>query len=256
MLTSLRAQIVDDETLGRRLLVRLLGEHAEVEIAAECATGVDAVDAIHRHKPDVVFLDIQMPELDGFGVIEAIGAKAMPPVVFVTAHDEHAIRALRAHALDYLLKPVDPEQLSHALARLRERSAVSATRGQLDLLVRDTAGAHAHRLIVSQGDRKLVVRTAHIDWLEAADDLVRIHCAREVYTVRETLTHLMARLDPLKFARIHRSTGVNLDRIKEIQPWFRGEQLVVLVDDTKLAVGTSYRRAFFERLRGGHGAGE
>jgi len=235
--TALRAVVADDEPLARQQLRRLLAAVSGVEIVAECAAGDETVRAVRALAPDVVFLDVQMPRLDGLGVASALGAEA-PPIVFVTAYDAHAIAALRSGAVDYLVKPVSPTELAEAVARVQARRTAALA----------PAEPFLRRLVARAGERTVVLDLDEVDWLEARDNYVAVHAGRRTCTMRSTLGGLAARLDPSRFARVHRSAVVNLSRVREIQPWFRGEQLLILADGTRVTVGPSYREAFFRRL--------
>jgi two-component system LytT family response regulator len=256
----LRVLIVDDEGPARRKVRRLLEAEADVEIAGEAADGAAAVAAIRERTPDVVFLDIQMPELDGFDVIAAVGAERMPYVVFVTAYDEHALRAFEVSAVDYLLKPVDPERFRQAVARARERVAAARAGGAGGAGERDLAarverllealrpGAPAapprflERLLVDAGPKAILLPLDHVDWIEAARNYVTLHAGAERYTLRGTLGALHERLDPSRFLRLNRSQIVRLDAVKELHPWFHGEYLVVLHDGTRLTWSRRFRK--------------
>ena len=257
----IRVLIVDDEPLARRRIRSLLEGDSEVEVVGEAGNGVDAVEAIRAQSPDVVFLDIQMPELDGFGVVREVGVDELPVVVFVTAHDEHALEAFSVHALDYLLKPVERERFRDALdrakAQLRGRG-VGATAGaaglgaepaqlgsRLDALLRhlDAEQRFPGRLAIKTDGRVLFVRTDDIDWIETAGNNLKIHVGRDVHLLRATMSRIEQRLSPRKFLRIHRSILVNLDRVRELQPWFQGDYVVILKDGTRLTSGRSYRAA-------------
>lgn len=243
---KIRALIVDDEPLARERLRTLLKPEADVEIVGECGDGEKAVSAIRRHKPDLLFLDVQMPERDGFDVLEALGAEEMPVVVFVTAYDKYALRAFEVHALDYLLKPFDRERFQRALERAREQVAGrhSSTLGErlLALLAdRATEQKRLQRVVIKSGGRIFFLRVEEIDWIEAAGNYLRLHVGREEHLLRETMNRLEARLDPAKFLRIHRSTIVNLERIREMQPSFHGDYVVLLRDGTRLALSRSHR---------------
>jgi two-component system LytT family response regulator len=249
---NLRAVVVDDESLARQRIRHLLRRADDIEVVAECANGLEAVKAIEDLKPDLVFLDIQMPELDGFGVVEAVGPEAMPPTLFITAFDQHALKAFEVHALDYLLKPFSPERFHKALQRAR-RWCQPQTEGQgpdLDALL---AGLRQERpwvdrLLVKQGDRHLLVRTAALQWIEAEDNYVRLHVEGTSHLLRQTMAGLLARLDPAQFRRIHRSAIVNLDCIREFQPWSGGDHLVIMKDGTKLTLSRTFREQFGEWL--------
>jgi two-component system LytT family response regulator len=254
----LRALIVDDERLARERLRELLAGDADVEIIGECGNGDDAVTAIARDQPDLVLLDIQMPELDGFGVVRTVGVEDMPAVVFVTAHDEHAVAAFEVHAVDYVLKPVDPERFAEAVRRAKRRIASARGTGARDddrelrerlaALVAEVSAAAVPgpaptRLAIKGEGRVVFVRIADVDWVEAMDNYVRLHVGRDVHMMRETLSNLEARLAGTTFLRIHRSSIVNIDRIREVQPWFAGDYVVILTDGTKLTTGRRYRAA-------------
>jgi two-component system, LytTR family, response regulator len=244
---TIRAVIVDDEPLARRRLRSLLAAAEDVQIVAECANGRDAIRAIETSPPDLLFLDIQMPELDGFDVLQAIGVGAVPAVIFVTAYDRFALRAFEAHALDYLLKPFDDERFEAALQRARER--IRQQQGgdvdrRLRALLQEVRGERGYlqRLVVPTGQRSVFIRTEEIDWIEAERNYVRLHVGGREYLLRENLSHIESAVDPAKFCRIHRSTIVNIDRIQAVESLFRGEFVVVLHDGTKLTSGRSYRR--------------
>jgi two-component system LytT family response regulator len=229
-----RALIVDDEPLARARIRDLLAADADVEVACECGDGVEAVEAIRALAPDLVFLDVQMPERGGFDVVAEIGTDRMPVVVFVTAYDDYALRAFEAHALDYILKPFDEARFRGALARAKAQVHVArAARGAQPRFLT--------RLMVKSGDRFVFVRDEEIDWVEADGNYVRLHAGAAEHLLRETIRGLEARLDPERFMRIHRSTIVNLDRVREIHPLFHGEYRVVLADGTKLTLSRGYR---------------
>lgn len=246
---TIRAVIVDDEPLARRRIGNLLEKAEDVELIAECANGKEAIQAIEESPPDLLFLDIQMPELDGFDVLQAIGVGHVPAVIFVTAYDQFALRAFEAHALDYLLKPFDDERFEAALQRARERIRQQKG-GDLDRrlrsLLEDVRGdrgdrGYLQRLVVPVGHRSVFIRTEEIDWIEAERNYIRLHVGGRAYLLRESLSRIESALDPATFCRIHRSTIVNIDRIQAVESLFRGEYLVVLQDGTKLTSGRSYR---------------
>jgi len=251
---TIRAVIVDDEPLARRRVRNLLAEAEDVEVIAECANGRDAIQAIETSPPDLLFLDIQMPELDGFDVLQAIGISSVAVVIFVTAYDQFALRAFEAHALDYLLKPFDDERFEAALQRARERIRQQQG-GDLDrrlrALLEEVRGdrGYLQRLVVPKGHRSVFIRTEEIDWIEAERNYIRLHVGGQAYLLRENLSRIESALDPGKFCRIHRSTIVNIDRIQAVESLFRGEYMVVLHDKTKLTSGRSYRRTL-HRLMG------
>ena len=244
---TIRAAIVDDEPLARRRIRNLLMEAPDVEIVAECANGKDAIEFLEDSLPQVLFLDIQMPEIDGFDVLQAIGVGRVPVVIFVTAYDQFALRAFEAHALDYLLKPFDDDRFEAALQRARER--IRQQGGDLDrrlqALLGNVRGDHGYlrRLVVPSGHRNVFIRAEHVDWIEADRNYIRLHVGGRAYLLRENLTRIAAALDPAAFCRIHRSTIVNIDRIETVESLLHGEYLVVLHDGTKLTSGRSYRRS-------------
>ena len=241
---------MDDETLARDRTRELLEGEPDVEIVGECASGEDAVDAIEREAPDLVLLDVQMPGMDGFGVLERVPADRLPAVVFVTAHDEHALRAFGVHAVDYLLKPFDGTRLQESLERVREqlRSASPGhlQRRLLSLLTDLKARARpSNRVVIRSNGRVSFLKAEEIDWIEAEGNYLRIHAGKQSPLLRDTMSQIETRLDPSRFVRIHKSTIVNADRIKEIQPLFNGAHSVLLHDGTRLTCSRGYR----ERLR-------
>jgi two-component system, LytTR family, response regulator len=254
-----RALIVDDEPLARAHLRSLLRERGDVDVIGESGDGRSAIDQIRRLTPDLVLLDIQMPELDGLEVIREVGPTKMPAVVFVTAYDEHALAAFEVHAFDYILKPVSRQRFTQAIDRVvglirsDGRSDGAATDQPLAALIEAMRSERTalDRIAVKADGRVLFIRVGEIDWVEADDDLVRIHTGKTVHAHRSTLTHLEDRLPASRFLRVHRSTLVNVDRIREIQPWFQGDWVLILHDGTRLHSGKSYRskvREYIERL--------
>jgi two-component system LytT family response regulator len=240
--------VADDEPIGRQRLVRLLQAEPDTEVVAACADGEEAVEAIREHAPDVVLLDIQMPHLDGFEVVAALGENHPPAVIFVTAHDQYALRAFEIHAFDYLLKPVDPERLHSAIVRATApangRPPGSTTRRILTLLEEINArgrGRGRDRIVVRSPERAFFLRTETIDWIEAAGKFVHLHVGRAVHALRESMAELEQELDPARFLRISRSVIVNVDRIQEIQPWFQGDYVLILTDGTRLTSTRGYR---------------
>jgi len=282
-MVTVRVLIVDDETLARQRVRRLLQNEADVEIVGEAESGHDAVAMIRDLRPELVCLDVQMPGLDGFGVLREIDGGPVPMVLFVTAYDEHAQRAFDVHAVDYVLKPVDADRFRAAFdkARKQRANAVAAERlGELLETVRrladggagdardgavalaglaagaaatgaSTAGApaaagaangrFASRILVKQDGRMFFVKTTEIDWIEADRNYVRLHVGKTAHTIRERISHLEETLDPRLFARIHRSTIVNLNRVREMQQWFSGDYVVILEDGTRLRLSRHYR---------------
>jgi two-component system, LytTR family, response regulator len=244
---TIRTLIVDDEPLARRRVRRLLTGAASVEVIGECGDGESAVAAIREQKPDLVFLDVQMPEMSGFDVVRCIGPDAMPTTVFVTAYDEYAIPAFDANAIDYLLKPIGKERFARALRRAKERIAgklnVADVRLALASVERAHANAYADRLTVLDDGRILLVSVDDITWLGVDGNYVQVHAGSRTFAIRETLGNLEAKLDPRHFARIHRSTIVNIRRIKEIQPWFHGHHIVILDTGEQLRMSRYQREA-------------
>lgn len=255
-MSKIRALVVDDEPLARDRVLSLLQQEDDVEVIGECHDGTQAVAAIHNQAPDLVFLDVQMPGHNGFEVIEAVGAERMPTVVFVTAYDEYALRAFEVHALDYLLKPFGRERfretMQHARASIDRRRSSDLGR-RLLALVNDVKPepSKLERLVVKSGGRVFFLRTDQIDWIEAAGNYVRLHLGEESHLFRETMTRMEARLDARQFVRIHRSRIVNTDRVKELQPWFNGEYVVVLQSGTRLTLSRGYRDKLQEQLKRG-----
>jgi two-component system LytT family response regulator len=245
----IRVLVVDDEAAARRGLRRRLAAVPDLVVVGECEDGEAAVAAIPALRPDLVFLDIQMPGLDGFGVIEAVGLHRMPAVVFVTAYDEFALRAFEVNALDYLLKPVDDARLQAALERARARAATRdddwkrRLAAALDGLGHPAAPRWCKRLAIRGNGRVLLVDVAEVDRIEAAGNYVHVHQGRKAHLLRETMAGLEARLDPERFARVSRAAIVNIDRVRELQPMFNGDFVVVLKDGTEVTGGRRYRDA-------------
>lgn len=276
-----RVLIVDDESLARQRVRRLVQTEADVEVVGEAESGHEAVSLIRELQPDLVCLDVQMPGLDGFGVLRELDGGHVPMVLFITAYDEHAQRAFDVHAVDYVLKPVDEDRFKAAFdkARKQRANAVAAERlGELLETVRrladggaamadargevgaagnghangatalaagangaGTNGRYASRILVKQDGRMFFVKTTEIDWIEADRNYVRLHVGKISHTIRERISHLEETLDPRLFARIHRSTIVNLNRVREMQQWFSGDYVVILEDGTRLRLSRHYR---------------
>lgn len=252
MPATIRTLIVDDEALARAKLRQFLAAEADVEIVGEAADGGHAMDLVLAHSPDLLFLDVQMPELDGFGVLAGLGDKCPPCVIFVTAHDDFALKAFEVHAIDYLLKPFDRERFSKALACARARlSPAGSTAGpqvaSLAGLIADVVHQRpaAGRIAIKSDGRIVLLKVEEIDWIEAADNYAVLHVGKDNHVVRETMNSLEARLDPGQFLRINRSTIVSIDCIRDLEPLFHGEYSVRLKDGTKLTCSRSYR----DRLR-------
>jgi two-component system, LytTR family, response regulator len=264
----IRVLVADDEPLVRRRLARLLRAEPNVELVAECKGGRSAVEQIRALSPDLVFLDIQMPDLDGFGVIAEVGVDAMPSVVFITAFDQYAIRAFEVHALDYLLKPFDTQRFHGTVARARtqlRKARDEASPGEdrlrrllAEVLQRDSGTApkkapqYFERVAVKTDGATRVMQIAEVDWFETDGNYVRLHVGRNSYLIRSTANRLQEELDPSRFARIHRRYLVNLDRVVGLEPWFAGDAVVLMRDGTKLRLSRNFREAFLAKMLGDH----
>jgi two-component system, LytTR family, response regulator len=247
-----RVLIADDEPLARERLRMLLTGKTWLQLVAECQNGTEAIEAIDRLQPDLVFLDVQMPGATGFEVIDSVNQKHMPLIVFVTAFDKYALRAFDVHALDYLLKPFDRERFEQSLARARQQLE-RPTNGDLErrllALVQDLRPApRLERFVIKSGGRVFFVRADEIDWIEAAGNYVKLHVGADAHLFRETMSTLESRLDPDTFFRIHRSHIVNIERVKELQPWFNGEYVVFLRSGARLTLSRGYREKLQERI--------
>jgi two-component system, LytTR family, response regulator len=261
---TLRVLLVDDNPFARDTLRNLLSAEPGVEVIGECADGAEALEALQREAPDLLFLDVDMPQLDGFGVLEAVGDAQAPVVVFVTAHEHYAIRAFEENALDYLVKPVHRERFRQALERARReveerggevyseriRAMLEGLREDQKGLERLLSGAQPHleRLLVKAGDRVVLLATPEIDWVEAEGNYVRLHAGRGGWLIREKISTLEERLDPDTFMRVHRSTIVNLHRVAELRPLPSGDFVVLLKDGTELKLSRGYRQKLAERV--------
>jgi two-component system, LytTR family, response regulator len=246
---KIRTLIVDDEELGRDRIQTLLELQPDVEIVGVCNDGVSALETIEREHPDLVFLDVQMPGMDGFEVVDNLDKDNMPAIVFVTAYDGHAIRAFEIHALDFLLKPFDQTRFEKALERARGKVNAPTTTvidSRLVSLLEELREERKYpeRLIVKSSGRVFFVRTEEIDWVEASGNYVKVHTKTDAHLLRESMKNMEAKLDPKVFVRIHRSAIVNIDRIKELEPWFHGEYIVIMRDGTRLTAS----RVFSDRL--------
>ena len=247
----IRTLIVDDEPLARDRVKRLLRDEEDIEVVGECGNGKDAIEFIKSKNPDLVFLDIQMPEKSGLDVVKSLGGKRFPTIVFVTAYDKYALQAFDVHALDYLLKPFNRERIKRAVARAREQvehRRMGNLDERLNSLIADLRSEkkYLERLVVKSVGRVFFLKTEEIDWIEAAGNYVKLHVGRDSHMIRETMNGIEAKLDPDKFLRIHRSTVVNIDRIKELHPMFSGDYAVILRDGTELALSRNYRDRFIE----------
>jgi two-component system LytT family response regulator len=250
---KIRTLIADDEPLARQRIRSLLDKEPDFETVGECPDGQKAVVALQEQQPDLLFLDVQMPVLDGFGVVETVGPERMPVLIFVTAYDRYALRAFEAHALDYLLKPFDRQRFSRTLERARtmieRRQGADASRRLLALLEdRRETRKPLERLVIKSAGRVSFVRVEEIDWIEAAGNYLRLHAGKETHLLRDTMNRLESKLNASQFVRIHRSTIVNLESIRELQPSFHGDYAVVLRNGTELTLSRSYRDKVQEAL--------
>lgn len=248
---KIRTLIIDDEPLARERLRSLLKSDPEIEVIGECANGQQAIESIRSESPDLVFLDIQMPEGNGFEVLEHLDLERMPIVVFVTAYDQYAVRAFEVHALDYLLKPYDQARFEKTLGRAKAEIALrktsQASQKLLSLLEgMESKKAQVDRLLIRSAGKVFFLRVDEIDWVESSGNYVKLHVGNDAHLLRETMNEMERKLNKEKFIRIHRSTIVNLDRIKEIQPWFNGEYVVILQNDSKLTASRGYRKRLSE----------
>jgi two-component system LytT family response regulator len=242
----IRALVVDDEPLAREMIREMLATDSEVEVVGECANGREAIEAIKASTPDLVFLDVQMPELGGFEVLESLDPNTTPYVIFVTAYDQYAVRAFEVHALDYLLKPFDGERFEVAWQRAKAQIKLDRTsrRDQdiIALLEELKAGPrYLERLVIKNGGRVFFLHVQDIYCIEAEGNYVRVYDNQKGYLLRETISSLEEQLDPKQFLRIHRSAIVKLDRIKEMQPWFHGEYRIIMENGKQLALSRNYR---------------
>jgi len=264
--------VADDEPLARRRILRLLRAEPGVEVVAECKGGRSAVEQIRARNPDLVFLDIQMPDLDGFGVIAEVGPERMPSVVFVTAFDQYALRAFEVHALDYLLKPFEAERFHSTLVRARanlspQRTAAYPGEDRLRQLLAEVLGTGPtregeatptrgsqffERVAVKTDGATRILQIADVDWFETDGNYVRVHVGKSTYLIRSTANRLQEELDPRRFARIHRRFLVNIDRVVGLEPWFGGDAIVLLRDGSKLRLSRNYREGFLALMLGDH----
>ena len=253
-MNQIKVLIVEDEPLARAGMRALLEADPELAVVGEAATAPDAVHAIRATQPDLVMLDVQLSDSNGFDVIREVGVDSMPVIVFVTAFDEYAVTAFEVNAVDYLLKPFDDDRLAVTLTRAK-KAVRQAHVGELSLKLASllnatealqpaasgSASRYIERLVVKTAGRSFFLRVAEIDWIEAADYYVKIHSGKQSHLLRESMNTLEERLDPARFFRVHRSAIVNLDRVRELQPYFRGEHVVTLQDGTKLKLSRSRR---------------
>ena len=250
----LRVVIVDDEPLARERLRSLLAERPGYALVAECPDGEAAVAVLAGERPDVVFLDVEMPGLDGFGVLEALGDEAPPHVVFVTAFDRYAVRAFEVRALDYVLKPIQPARFADALARVEARRGAGGAPEEwaaIQDLLRELRARRGYpsRLVVRSGAQVAFIPTGEVEWIEADGNYARIHARGRDYLLRDTMKAVEARLDPDRFVRIHRSAIVNLDRIATVEPYFHGEYVVTLTGGRRLTASRTHAARLRDLLR-------
>ncbi|MEO7966407.1 MAG: LytTR family DNA-binding domain-containing protein [Gemmatimonadaceae bacterium] len=253
---AVRVLLVDDEPLARAHLRSLLEKREDVMVMGECGDGASAIARIRAESPELVLLDVQMPERDGFAVVREIGADRMPAVIFVTAFDQHALAAFEVHAIDYILKPINRTRFARAMDRavrlLRSPGADVVKRAPLARMLDavEPARAGSDRLAVRVGERLVYLRIPDIDWIEASDDVARIHVGKQLFEHRITLAQLEQRLPSRSFVRVHRSAIVNVERIREFLPWFQGDWIIVLADGTRVQTGKSYRARVRELIDG------
>jgi two-component system LytT family response regulator len=230
---SIRTLLVDDERPARRKMQRFLNAAGDFEVVGEASDGAEAITAIARLRPDLVFLDVQMPKLDGFAVAAAL-TPPLPEIVFVTAHDQFALKAFEVHALDYLLKPYDDRRLQKVLDRVRERRRAGDVVGHLQRLIADLKKDYTDRILVTENDRSVFVAAADIAWIEGARNYLLLHAGVKTHMIRATLDAFSKKLNPAEFVRVNRSAIVRLDSIRELQPWFHGEYKILMKDGTTI----------------------
>lgn len=251
---SIKVLVIDDESLARDLIIELLKELDGFEVIGECANGLEAVKAIEKLHPDLIFLDVQMPVLNGLEVLEEIKDEYLPEIIFVTAYDNYAIRAFDFHAIDYLLKPFSRSRFRkavlHAKERINQQNKESESKQQLNSLLENhkVRPPHLQRIFVKDNGKIILLEPQIIDWIEADDKYLQLHTKQKTYLVRQTMNSIEAELDSNIFLRIHRSTIVNLTRVKEIHPLFNNEYVLILEDKTKLTLSRNYKNRFFERF--------
>lgn len=256
--------VVDDEAVARRRIARLLAERDDIELVGEASGGQAALEAIERLMPDLVFLDVQMPDLDGFQVLQHLDVGHLPAIIFVTAYDQYAVKAFEASAVDYLLKPYDSDRFNQAVDRAAQWIAPgghSAEEDRLRRLLNEVLGSGGGRVaregggtldrfMTKEAGRAYFVRSADVDWIQAEGNYVRLHVGQSTHLVRGTIAACAERLDPRKFVRIHRRYIVNMERVKEIQPWFGGDYVMILTTGQKLRLSRSFREQFRRRMLG------
>jgi two-component system LytT family response regulator len=255
-MTEIRVLVADDEPLARRGVRQMLAPHADVRVVGESRNGAETLRALDALKPDLLFLDVQMPEMDGFAVLRARRADRMPAVIFVTAHDEFAVQAFEAHAIDYLVKPLNAQRFDAALRRVRERLRLEAAADLAQRLAALLAAEEQQRerkgierLVVSTPSSDVVIPVKDVDWISADDYYVQVHVGSQSYLLRESLNSLEARLDPTRFMRVHRSAIVQIDRVRAVRPTLRGDE-AILRDGSRVPVSRRRRAVLDDRLRG------
>ncbi|HLM61839.1 MAG TPA: LytTR family DNA-binding domain-containing protein [Pyrinomonadaceae bacterium] len=243
---KIKTLIVDDEPLARERIRRMLQDEKDITIVGECIGGLEAVETIERIAPDLVFLDIQMPQMNGFEILQSIELPTMPVIIFVTAFDQYALKAFEFHALDYLLKPFSKDRLRSALSRAREQIEMAQPNtvdDRLSALLSDfkSENKYLERLLLKSSGRIYFVKTDEIDWIESAGNYAKLHVGQETHLLRETMSGLEESLNPENFLRIHRSCIVNIDRVKELHPLFSGDYVVIMRDNRELTLSRNYR---------------
>lgn len=252
---SIRAIIVDDEPLGRIVIREMLRRDSDFSVIGECSNGQEAIAVINAERPDLIFLDVQMPEVDGFEVLAALDVTRLPLVIFVTAYDQYAVSAFEVHAVDYLLKPFDRERFDKALQRAKlqlQREQTSNVSQRILALLEEQRikPKYLERLVIKTNGRIFFLKTEEIDWISAEGNYVNLHVKKDSYLLRETISSLETQLNPQRFARIHRSQIVNLDRIRELRHWSHGEYQIILHDGVELMLSRSYREKLHDLLGG------
>lgn len=245
---QIKALIVDDEPLARDRIRELLKDHPEIEVIGEARNGQEAIDAVVNHNPDLVFLDVQMPDLDGFDVLQNLNVERLPLIIFVTAYDQHALRAFDVHAVDYLTKPFDRQRFAEAVAQAKVfmKGAKEPDTAQIFSMLQELrAGSrYLERFAIKNGETVFFVRAADVDAIEAEGNYVRLNLSRSSHLLRDTLNNIESQVNPRMFVRIHRRTIVNIDRVKEVQTWARGEYRVVLFTGAHYTLSRGYRQHF------------
>jgi two-component system, LytTR family, response regulator len=247
-MNPIRCLAIDDEPLSRDLLRRFVAEEPQLQLVGEAATSGAALDLIADTKPDLLFLDVQMPEMSGFDLLDALPPGTLPVTIFVTAYDSYAIRAFDAQALDYLLKPFDRERFHRAVVSAVERIGSERKARYAEKLEKILAERKGKRILIRSEGRLIPVRTADIDWVEAEGNYVRVHVGKAEHQIRATLREFSEKLPPASFVRIHRSALVNVSRVAEVEPWYTGEYIVRLLTGRELTLSRTYRDGFFEAL--------